>query len=538
MNNKFDYIIVGAGTAGCVLANRLSADVENSVLLIEAGGSDKKLLIKTPGAYPQNFKTNYDWGFWSEPQEHIDNRKIYLPRGKVFGGCSSINAMAYVRGNKADYDGWAAMGNKGWSYEEVLPYFIKSEHNDVIDQLDEGYHGTNGELNVTHNEYYRTPLAEAFVEAGKQMGYPENKDYNGKAQKGVGYFQVNIKQGKRHSAAVAFLYPALKRSNFTARRNCLVTKVMLENDVAKGVEFLAGKKTEKAYANKAVILAAGAFNSPQILMLSGIGDPGKLSKHGIQTKQALPGVGQNLQDHLFFQVSASASKNTGVNRFLHGLPEIGALLQYLFTGKGPTSMGPLEAVIFSNIDGKDAPANFQYHFVPFHVGKDYDYDAYDKSTFPKSDGFTILPSLLHPKSRGYVELRSGDPKAPPVIQPNFFSEEEDLLTLVKGTKKALELINAPAFDPYRKEILAPHDHSSDEAIIKHIKKAVETIYHPVGTCKMGDDEMAVVDNQLRVHGIENLFVADASIMPKIVTGNTNAPVNMIAEKASDMILAL
>ena len=535
--SKFDYIIIGAGSAGCVLANRLSADPVNKVLLIEAGGTDKDPLIHIPGAYGKLFKKKYDWGFRTEPQTHVNNRRMYLPRGKTLGGSSSINAMAYVRGNKKDYDHWARLGNKGWAYKDVLPYFIKSEHHEQYYLVDRGYHGKNGALNITFANKFITPFAKAFVEAGQEMGLPYNPDYNGESQNGIGLFQFTIKNGKRHSVATAFLKPVLTRPNLTVITNTAVTRVVIENDKAVGVEYGSGKSRKTLIkASKEVILSAGAFNSPQILMLSGIGDPDELVKHQIQSIKHLPGVGKNLQDHLFCSVSALSTGQDGINHGIKPFNQLKNLLRYSFGKNGPLTISILEAVAFVNLDDPQHEPNFQFQFSPMHPGKGYGYDLYDLKTFPTEDGFTILPSLVRPKSRGYVTLRSADPLATPLIQPNFLQHPEDLQMLVKGVKMGLNLINQNSFTPLRKEIICPPDSGSDEALAAHIRNSLETIYHPVGTCKMGKDEMAVVDGKLRVHGIDALRVADASVMPTITTGNTNAAVIMIAEKASDMIL--
>lgn len=533
----FDYIIIGAGSAGCVLANRLSANPENKVLLLEAGKKDNKFFIHTPGAYGNLHRTDVDWGFWTEPQTHVNNRKIYLPRGKTLGGCSSTNAMAYVRGHKNDYDGWASLGNPGWSYEEILPYFKRSENNRHINKLDADYHGTEGELQVGHADRFSTSLGQAFIDASIQAGIPANADYNGAKQEGVGDFQFTIHKGKRQSGAVAFLNPIKSRPNLSIRTGILVNKVILNNGKVTGVEIVKGKQgTEQIMANKEVILSAGAFNSPQILLRSGIGEKADVEPHGIACLHELAGVGKNLQDHLMYGVSASTKGLDGINHYLRPWDQIKAFGQYLFSGKGVLTTSPLETVAFLNIDDSNGDTNFQFQFTPLFAGKGYDYDLYDVKSLPQADGCTILATMLLPKSRGYVALRSDNPHEAPVIQPNFLSDPDDLQVLINGGKKALEVLQQSAFDPYRKEIVGPPTGFSDEDFKQHILQSVETVYHPVGTCKMGNDEMAVVDHELRVHGLEGLRVVDASIMPKIVSGNTNAPVFMIAEKASAMIL--
>lgn len=549
----FDYIIVGAGSAGCVLANRLSADPSLSVLLLEAGGPDTKLEIQIPAAYTKLHGSAVDWGFWTEPQSALNNRRMYQPRGKTVGGCSSTNAMAYVRGNRLDYDDWEALGNQGWSYQDVLPYFIRSEHNEQYNQLDSGYHGNKGPLNVTFATGFQTPLAGAFVESCLQTGIRANSDYNGAEQEGTGLFQFTIKNGRRHSTASAFLKPVLNRPNLKVITQAQTTQIHIQHDRATGVEFRTGKhQTQKATARKEVILSAGAFHSPQLLMLSGIGPANALRSAGVVVKKEVPGVGQNLQDHVFTGVSSLCSqRGTSANFHLKPLNQLKGLAQFFITHKGPLTMSPLEAVAFLKTEYASTDAgpdrvnpdrvnpdrvDMQLHFAPVHFGNDGKADFYDLATYPFTDGYTILPTLLKPKSRGYIGLRSSNPLDAPVIQPNYLTEESDRLVLISGVRKAIDVMNADAFRPYSQGINLPIHHSSDDAIWEHILSVLETVYHPVGTCKMGSDELAVVDDKLRVHGIEGLRVVDASIMPTIVSGNTNAPVIMIAEKAADLIL--
>lgn len=535
----YDYIIVGAGSSGCLLANRLSEDPGNSVLLLEAGKPDKDPLIGIPGAYGKLFKKSYDWGYYTEPQEHVNNRKLYIPRGKTLGGSSSTNAMAYVRGNSADYDHWASIGNEGWSYEDVLPYFKKSEQNQHPGLVDQDYHGVGGELSVTFNEHFQSPYMDPFIQAGANWGLPKFSDYNGKSQKGVGRFQFTIKDGARHSSATAFLKPIIKRSNLTVMTGAQVEKLEIKDQKATGV-WIAKQtgSSELISASKEVILSAGAIDSPRILLRSGIGAKEELAPHDIALIHDLPGVGKNLQDHLFYSVSSKASVKGGLNPVIAPGRQLKELIKYIFGRKGALTIGPLEAVAFFNLDDPSREdCDFQFHFAPLHIGKGYDYDVYDLSTYPRTDGYTILPSLLHPKSRGHVGLTSKDPFADPFVQPNFLSEEADLQALIDGGKIAYEWLQDPVFDHCREEMVAPLETGSDEDWANHIRNSIETIYHPVGTCKMGSDEMAVVNPELKVYGMEGLRVVDASIMPTIMTGNTNAPCYMIAEKAADMILS-
>lgn len=538
----FDYIIIGAGSAGCVLANRLSANKDtksspSTVLLIEAGGKDKKLEIHVPAGYGKLNYSDVDWGYYTEPQNNVNNRKMYQPRGKTLGGSSSTNAMAYIRGHKLDYDRWETMGATGWNYAACLPYFKKSEHNE---QLQDEFHGTNGELNVTFAQQFKTPLADAFVEACVENNIPKIIDVNGAQQNGAGMFQYTIKNGERHSAAKAFLKPILQRKNLTIKTNALVQRILIENDIAVGVEIVVNGKLEQIKVRKEIILCAGAFGSPQILMLSGVGVGAELSKIGIAVKKELPGVGKNLHDHLFYGISALSKWKGTLNNINLPFNQFRHTLAWLFQRKGPLTTSPLEAVAFFKTDENLAQPDLQLHFAPAHLGNNANLaagaDFYNPKTYPKTDGFTILPSLIQPKSRGYVSLQSKNPNEAPIIQPNYLEHPDDLKTLVKGYHKVKSIIESKAFKSFTDGVNFPEKIESEADIESHIKKVVESIYHPVGTCKMGTDTMSVVDAELRVNGIKNLRVADASIMPQIISGNTNAPTIMIAERAAEFII--
>ncbi|MCA1991818.1 MAG: choline dehydrogenase [Coleofasciculus sp. S288] len=517
----YDYVIVGAGSAGCVLANRLTEDAKTTVLLLEAGEPDRMKAIHIPAAFSKLLKTQYDWAYYTEKQPHLNNRELYWPRGKVLGGSSSLNAMIYIRGNRYDYDRWHKLGNEGWSFSEVLPYFKKAENQE---RGASEYYGRGGPLNIADLRYIN-PLSRAFVDACVEVGLPQNRDFNGVQQDGAGFYQVTQKNGTRHSTATAYLKPILHRSNLTIQTNAQVIRIHFEGTRVRGLTYLQKGKTYPIEIAKEVILSSGAVNSPQLLMLSGIGSAEHLNALGIPVVVDLPGVGQNLQDHLAVPVLYECTKPIS----LANARTTQNLLNYLLFRKGPLTSNVGEAGGFIKTTPDLFAPNLQLLFAPvYYVDHGF--------TQPEGHGFTIGATLLHPKSNGSITLRSSNPLESPMIQPNYLASDADLKILVEGVKLARQIARARAFDSVRGEELHPSSKvQQDEEIGAFIRNKAETLYHPVGTCKMGNDLMSVVNDQLEVYGVQGLRVVDASIMPFIVGGNTNAPTIAIAEKAADLI---
>jgi choline dehydrogenase len=537
-----DYVVVGAGSAGCVLANRLSADGRHKVLLLEAGGDDRptrnpgqfwsNVLIHTPIGFGKTLNDRkVNWLYETEPDASSGGRVHKWPKGKVLGGSSSINGLLYIRGQHADYDGWRQMGNEGWGADDVRPYFRRAEHQE---RGECEWHGAGGPLNVSDYSE-KQPISAALMDACIEAGIPANPDINAADQEGVSWFQLTVKNGQRCSTAVGYLHPVMGRPNLQVATNAIATKVLLQNGRAAGVQYRQNGQLLTVMAKAEVILAAGSVASPQLLELSGIGAPAHLAAAGIAVQHALPGVGENLQDHYMIGAQWRLKPHCiSVNEMARGGRLAAEAVKYAFTRKGLLSFAVAHIVAFCKSRADLQHPDLQFHLMAASV----DLEALGKlQTFAleKQPGITITPCQLRPESRGSIHLKSPDPLAYPAIVANYLSDPIDQQVAIAGMRWARKIVNQPAMAPYL-ESAADHFGDTDEQMLGYARVAGTTLYHPVGTCRMGRDPMAVVGPDLKVHGIDGLRVVDASIMPKITSGNTNAPTIMIAEKASDMIL--
>ena len=526
--DSFDFIVVGAGSAGCVLANRLTASGRHRVLLLEAGGHDRHIWIHIPLGYGKLFSDRkVNWLYTSEPEPELDNRQIIQPRGKVLGGSSSINGLLYIRGQPADFDHWRQLGNSGWSFEDVLPYFRRAEDQQ---RGEDALHGVGGPLAVS-DVCEPHPLCEAFIAAAQQAGFPRNDDFNGPTQEGAGYFQLTARHGRRCSTAVGYLRQAHRRPNLAIVSNALASRILFSGRRAIGVEYRCGDTTRVAHANAEVIVAGGAFNSPQLLQLSGLGPAALLKSCGINVVADMPGVGAELQDHLQVRMQYRCTEPITVNDVIHSWRHrAGAGLRYALFRKGLLAIGAGYAGGFFRTNALAATPDVQVHFIIFSA----DTAGAALHSFP---GFIASVCQLRPESRGFVRIKSADPEKPPAIQPRYLSSRTDRDTVVAGLKLLRRIMNQPAMRRYIAEERAPDPRcTSDAELLAFARANGTTVFHPTSTCRMGADATAVVDERLRVHGIERLRVVDGSIMPTVVSGNTNAAIVMIGEKGADMIL--
>ncbi len=519
-----DYIVIGAGSAGCVVAARL-AERGAKVLLLEAGGRDDSPLIRIPAAYPALQDTHMDWGYRTVAQPQLNGRRVFWPRGRVLGGSSSLNYMVYIRGNRGDYDHWRQLGNAGWAYDDVLPYFKRAEKNE---RLKDSFHGASGPIVVRDNPNRR--LGETFIEASIEQGLRYNEDFNGVEQEGCGILQCTIDDRGRCSTAVGYLRGLRARGTPIIETDALAIRLLIEGNRAIGVQYLSQRGLELAYASVEVILCGGAINSPQLLMLSGIGPADELRAAGVEPLHDLPGVGKNLQDHLSCWLRCEINKPLTI----YGMSEDerrAAQRECLEFGTGPLATNFLEAAAFARCDPSSSYPDVQLHFASI-FGRELD------GTAPDRHGVFLSPCVLRPRSRGEIRLCSANPLDKPALDPKYFSQAEDMRLMLLGLRLARRISTSRAFaDLVAAEVWPGPGALSDGDLETYVRRTASTVYHPVGTCKMGDDEMSVVDAALRVRGIEGLRVADGSIMPTLVSGNTNAPIIMIGEKAADLLLA-